>query len=84
MANFGEKVLVMENKFRSLTIFEFHERFPDEDSCYAYLSELKWETGFVSPIADTKTIATVSVNTTGSVPVVIASLHQRAGRCFIN
>ncbi len=37
----------MENKFRSLTIFEFQERFPDEDSCYKYLSELKWRTGFV-------------------------------------
>ena len=49
MAIFGEKVLSMENKFRSLTIFEFQERFPDEDSCYAYLSELKWGTGFVCP-----------------------------------
>ena len=37
----------MENKFRSLTIFEFQERFPDEDSCYKYLSELKWGTGYV-------------------------------------
>jgi len=37
----------MENKFRSLTIFEFQERFPDEASCYAYLSQLKWGTGFV-------------------------------------
>ena len=39
----------MENRFRSLTIFEFQERFPDEDSCYQYLTELKWSTGFVCP-----------------------------------
>ena len=39
----------MENKFRSLTIFEFQERFPNEDSCYEYLAELKWGSGFVCP-----------------------------------
>jgi len=39
----------MENKFQSLTIFEFQERFPDEESCYKYLSELKWNKGFVCP-----------------------------------
>ncbi len=49
MAILGEKIIEMENKFRSLTIFEFQERFPDEDSCYQYLSELKWSTGFVCP-----------------------------------
>jgi len=49
MTKFGEKELSMENKFRSLTIFEFQERFPDEDSCYMYLSELKWGNGFVCP-----------------------------------
>lgn len=37
----------MENKFKSLTIFEFQERFPDDDSCYKYLLELKWGNGFV-------------------------------------
>jgi hypothetical protein len=26
---------------------KFHHRFPDEDSCYAYLSEIKWEKGYV-------------------------------------
>jgi hypothetical protein len=49
MTKFGEKVLAMEDKFRSLTIFEFQERFPEEDSCYAYLSELKWGTSFCNP-----------------------------------
>lgn len=44
-----ENIKEMENKFRSLTIFEFQERFPDEDSCYQYLTELKWSTGFVCP-----------------------------------
>lgn len=39
----------MENKFRSLTIFEFQERFPDDDSCFKYLIGLKWSNGFVCP-----------------------------------
>jgi predicted RNA-binding Zn-ribbon protein involved in translation (DUF1610 family) len=42
-------VIKMENKFKSLTIFEFQERFPDEGACYGYLSELKWGDGFVCP-----------------------------------
>lgn len=37
----------MENKFKSLTIFEFQERFPNDDSCFEYLVELKWGNGFV-------------------------------------
>lgn len=49
MAKCGEKLIPIKNKFRSLTIFEFQERFTDEDFCYAYLSELKWGTGFVCP-----------------------------------
>jgi len=49
MSILGEKIIEMENKFRSLTIFEFQDRFPGEDSCYQYLTELKWSTGFVCP-----------------------------------
>ena len=49
MTTLGRNIIKMENKFRSLTIFEFQERFPDEDSCYQYLTELKWGTGFVCP-----------------------------------
>lgn len=49
MSILEEKIVKMENRFRSLTIFEFQERFPDEDSCYKYLIELKWGTGFVCP-----------------------------------
>lgn len=39
----------MEQRFKSLTIFEFQDRFPDNDSCYEYLTELKWESGFCCP-----------------------------------
>lgn len=39
----------MENKFKSLTIFEFQERFPDDEACYKYLLDLKWGNGFVCP-----------------------------------
>ncbi len=36
----------MESKFKSLTLFEFQEQFPDEDSCYKYLANLKWSEGY--------------------------------------
>lgn len=36
----------MEARYKSLSIFEFQERFPDERSCYAYLAKLKWQDGF--------------------------------------
>jgi len=39
----------MEAKFKSLTIFEFHELFPDDEACLSYLDNLKWEDGFVCP-----------------------------------
>lgn len=39
----------MEKRFKSLSIFEFQKMFPDDDACYEYLSEIKWENGFVCP-----------------------------------
>jgi len=39
----------MEQRFESLTIFEFQERFPDDKSCLIYLYEQKWKNGFICP-----------------------------------
>lgn len=39
----------MEKRYKSLSIFEFQEKFPNEDACLAYLSEIKWSSGFVCP-----------------------------------
>lgn len=36
----------MEQKYQSLTIFEFQEKFPNDTSCLSYLSEIKWMNGF--------------------------------------
>lgn len=36
----------MEARFKSLSIFEFQQRFPDEESCMVYLSDLKWSKGY--------------------------------------
>ena len=36
----------MEKRFKSLSLFEFQEKFPDEDSCLAYLSKIKWPSGY--------------------------------------
>ncbi len=38
----------MEARFKSLSLFEFQQRFPDEGSCLAYLDKLKWENGLVA------------------------------------
>lgn len=37
----------MEKRYKSLSLFEFQERFPDADSCMSYLSEVKWSEGYV-------------------------------------
>jgi len=39
----------MEQKFKSMTIFDFQTKFPDERSCISYLAELKWQDGYVCP-----------------------------------
>lgn len=39
----------METKFKSLSIFAFQSKFPDAESCYKYLSELKWKNGYTCP-----------------------------------
>lgn len=36
----------MEAKYKSLSIFDFHTQFPDEESCYKHLATLKWSDGF--------------------------------------
>ncbi len=36
----------MEKKYESLTLFEFQEKFPDNDSCQNFLAEMKWPDGF--------------------------------------
>ena len=37
----------MEQRFKSLSLFEFQDRFPDDDSCDRYLAGLKWPLGFI-------------------------------------
>lgn len=39
----------MERKFESLSLFEFHRLFPDNNACLQYLSDLKWSGGFLCP-----------------------------------
>lgn len=39
----------MEARYKSLSIFEFQTKFPDEDSCLSYLADLKWKDGYECP-----------------------------------
>jgi hypothetical protein len=36
----------MEAKFKSLSLFEFQEKFPNDEKCYEYLANLKWSGGY--------------------------------------
>ncbi len=36
----------MEAKYKSISILEFQQLFPDDDACLAYLSEQKWSNGY--------------------------------------
>lgn len=36
----------MEQRFRSLSLFEFQERFSSRQDYLSYLLDLKWEDGF--------------------------------------
>ena len=36
----------MEQRYKSLSLFEFQEKFPDVESCQSYLAELKWKEGY--------------------------------------
>lgn len=36
----------MEQRFKSLSLFEFQEQFPDTDSCHRYLAKMKWQEGY--------------------------------------
>lgn len=37
----------MEQKYKSLSIFEFGKRFPNDQACLDYLANLKWPDGFL-------------------------------------
>jgi len=36
----------MEQRFKSLSLFEFQEQFPDTESCHRYLAKMKWQEGY--------------------------------------
>lgn len=39
----------MEQKFKSLSLFEFQERFSTKEDCLSYLADLKWRDGYQCP-----------------------------------
>lgn len=36
----------MEQRFKSMSLFDFQSKFPDKDSCLTYLADLKWKEGY--------------------------------------
>ncbi len=39
----------MEQRFKSLSLFEFMKRYPDNESCLSHLAKLKWSNGYTCP-----------------------------------
>ena len=39
----------MEQRFKSMSLFDFMEKFPDTDSCLSHLAWLKWDGGYRCP-----------------------------------
>src|SRR5680860_866784 len=39
----------MEQRFKSLSLFEFQDKFPDANSCLFHLAELKWSNDYCCP-----------------------------------
>ncbi|MCK5442943.1 MAG: transposase [Maribacter sp.] len=39
----------MEQRFKSLSLFDFRDKFPDTESCMSHLAELKWGNGYKCP-----------------------------------
>lgn len=39
-------IILLWIESKSHTIFVFQQKFPDDNSCLAYLAEKKWENGF--------------------------------------
>ena len=37
----------MEKRYESLSLFEFQQKFPDDQACYDHLAKLKWPDGFI-------------------------------------
>jgi len=42
----------MDQRFKSISLFDFQEKFPDTDSCLSHLAELKWGDGYNCPKCD--------------------------------
>ena len=42
----------MEQRFKSMSLFDFQKKFPDTDSCLSHLSGLKWGDGYKCPKCD--------------------------------
>lgn len=50
----GSNTQIMEQRFKSLSLFEFSDRFKNAEDCMAYLAKLKWENGFECPKCNNK------------------------------
>jgi DNA-directed RNA polymerase subunit RPC12/RpoP len=73
----------MEQKFKSLSLFEFQFRFPDDATCQAYLADLKWVSGYQCQKCGHKSIVVAKMPLTGNAPAAITWKRLRRAPCFI-
>lgn len=72
----------MEKRFESLSLFEFQQKFPDDQVCMDYLAGLKWPEGFVCEKCSHPDTARESYLRADNVLLVVIKLHLPAARFF--
>ncbi len=72
------------NIFRGVNSIKFNQRFKDDNDCLDYLSQIKWENGFVCKDVKTINFVTVKIHIIEDVLNVDMMKVQQQGLCWKN
>ena len=72
----------MEQRYKSLSLFEFQEMFPDDQSCMEHLAKLKWPEGFICEKCGHRKYCNGKLEQTPNVLHVEARQPLQAEQCF--
>jgi len=73
----------MEKRFQSLSLFEFQQRFPDDETCMEYLAAIKWPDGFIWRNVGIPNTAKENSNKPDNVPYAAIRPPPQVGRSSI-
>jgi hypothetical protein len=72
----------MEQRFKSLSLFEFQERFSNAADCLKYLADEKWGNGFVCRKCGHTHSCAAKQHNRGNAPAAGTLNHQPPKHCF--